>query len=342
VRGVRGPPHRRVNPPVAVHHAMEKTAVGETHPNLRQFLTSARQRVKLSVSSVDIEEHYEKRQLNLVNSYIKNKMDLAKFANNNAFLTRCSVMQVVPPKYRLSCDHIRNTRQVIRLIDRFSILCMEADMRYNKLRRNQINQVIEKKEQLLNELLKEEDAVKVKDVVNEAYEAKFLRVREQQMKAFEDLLKEYEISPREKELKEEEEGGHEDDAKNQEDPGHKTDKDETAVGDREKDDAKKEEKTEEETEVVGKDEPEEETVKTDEAHEKRKGKKSRQNTEEKARQHQQQEQRREMVAQEEKQPQSQQQQKANQQKGATTSKATKDESEAQPEDEAIGSDVDDQ
>lgn len=45
-------------------------------------------------------EKYEKKGLNLLNSFIKNRMELAKYENTTNFLERCDSLQLVPNKYR--------------------------------------------------------------------------------------------------------------------------------------------------------------------------------------------------------------------------------------------------
>jgi len=196
-------------------------------------------------------EKYEKKGLNLLNSFVKNKLDLAKFANNNAFLTRCNVMQVVPAKYRLFNSNIKNTKQVIRTLDRFSVLIMQSDMRYHRTRKNQVTKLLETKEQQMKELFSEDAYEEIIKYVSETYELRFTRLREQQVKMFEALLKEYGIPIRDK-----------DDAKKEHDDDAKQDtKGEEGEEDKEKDEKEKDEKEEkepkEETEAEAKEEGDE-------------------------------------------------------------------------------------
>jgi len=146
-------------------------------------------------------QKFDRKGLNMLNGYIKNKLSMAKFANNNAFLVRCRVMEVVPVCYRQECGKIRNTREVIRILDRFSVLLMEADLHYNKLRKRQVSQFLINKEQQLRELFDEEVFTQVVGVVKDAYETKFNRIKDAQRKNFDALLKEYGIVIRNKDEK---------------------------------------------------------------------------------------------------------------------------------------------
>jgi len=148
-----------------------------------------------------IQEKYERKGLNMLNGYIKNKLNMAKFINNTAFLTRCRIMQVVPVCYRLNCDKIRNTRDVIRLLDRFSCQLMESDLHHNKVRKHQVGPLLIRKEQQLKEVFSDDDFVHVIDTVKEAYETKFNRIKDSQIKNINALFKEYEIVIRNKDDK---------------------------------------------------------------------------------------------------------------------------------------------
>lgn len=52
-----------------------------------------------------ITEKFQKKGLNLLNSYIKNRMELAKFDNTTGFLEKCDALQVVPNKYRYGYNY---------------------------------------------------------------------------------------------------------------------------------------------------------------------------------------------------------------------------------------------
>lgn len=143
-------------------------------------------------------EKFEKKGLNLLNSFIKNRMELAKFDNTTNFLERCDVLQLVPNKYRLSNAHIKNTKHVIRELDRYSYNIMFADLKYNRKRRFQVNKLLSEKEDRMREMFGAELVTEILQVAGEAFDRRFNRIRDQQAKIYESLLKEYEITDQEK------------------------------------------------------------------------------------------------------------------------------------------------
>ncbi|OQR71025.1 hypothetical protein BIW11_11251 [Tropilaelaps mercedesae] len=143
-------------------------------------------------------ELFEKRGLNLLNSYIKNRMELAKFENTTGFLERCDSLRIVPNKYRLSNTRIKNTKHVIQTLDRFSFNLMFADLKYNRKRRLQVSKLLAEKNEKMRDIFGEELVAEILQVAGEAFNRRFNRIRDQQAKIFESLLKEYKITEEEK------------------------------------------------------------------------------------------------------------------------------------------------
>lgn len=142
---------------------------------------------------------YGRRPMELVSRYFRAIFDLSAYANKAAFLARCRAMRVVPADYRVECPDIKNTRHVIRILDKCSYKLMLADLDYNRMRKVQVSRLLELLHQKLAKVLSHEDLHSVLALSKTKYENIFEVTREQQRGLFADLLKEYQINGKEEE-----------------------------------------------------------------------------------------------------------------------------------------------
>ncbi|XP_077504900.1 uncharacterized protein LOC144114804 [Amblyomma americanum] len=136
---------------------------------------------------------YGRRPMELVSRYFRSLHDLATFANNETFLSRCRDLQMVPPAYRVECRGIKNTQHVIRILDKCSYRLMLADLEYNKVRKVQVSRLLEIQHEKLKMIMTEEDLHYILMMSKEKYENVFEATRDEQRGAFAQLLREYEI-----------------------------------------------------------------------------------------------------------------------------------------------------
>ncbi|KAH7977369.1 hypothetical protein HPB49_001095 [Dermacentor silvarum] len=142
---------------------------------------------------------YGRRPMELVSRYFRAIFDLAAFANKAAFLARCRATRVVPPDYRVECREIKNTRHIVRILDKCSYKLMLADLEYNRMRKVQVSRLLELLHQKLEKVLTAEDLENVLSLSKAKYENIFEATRNRQRTLFTELLKEYEISGKEEE-----------------------------------------------------------------------------------------------------------------------------------------------
>ncbi|KAL1424745.1 hypothetical protein MTO96_019890 [Rhipicephalus appendiculatus] len=140
---------------------------------------------------------YGRRPMELVSRYFRAIFDLSAYANKAAFLARCRAMRVVPTDYRVDCPDIKNTRNVVRILDKCSYKLMLADLDYNRMRKVQVSRLLELLHQKLAKALSHDDLHSVLALSKAKYENIFEATREQQRATFADLLKEYKISGKE-------------------------------------------------------------------------------------------------------------------------------------------------
>lgn len=143
-------------------------------------------------------DKHQKKGLNLLNSYIKNRIELAKFENTTSFLERCDAYGIVPNKYRLVNPNLKNTKLVLRTLDRFSFQLMFLDLKYHRKRRFQVNKLLGEKENRMREMFSADLVEEIMQVAQESFSKRSNRIREQQAKIFDALLKEFEITDAEK------------------------------------------------------------------------------------------------------------------------------------------------
>lgn len=74
---------------------------------------------------------------------------------------------------------------------------MFADLKYNRKRRLQVNKLLVEKEKKMREMFGDELAEEILQVASEAFERRSNRIREQQAKIFDSLIKEYGITEEE-------------------------------------------------------------------------------------------------------------------------------------------------
>lgn len=99
---------------------------------------------------------------------------------------------------RLPNLHIKNTKHVIKTLDRYSFSIMFADLKYNRKRRLQVKKLLLEKEEKMREMFGEELSTEILQVAGDAFERRSNRIHEQQTKIFDSLLKEYGITEEEK------------------------------------------------------------------------------------------------------------------------------------------------
>ncbi|XP_050051664.1 uncharacterized protein [Dermacentor andersoni] len=154
---------------------------------------------QLSPSSLKrhLRKAYGRRPMELVSRYFRAIFDLAAYANKAAFLARCRATRVVPPDYRVECRDIKNTRHIVRILDKCSYKLMLADLDYNRMRKVQVSRLLELLHEKLEKALSPEDLHNVLALSKAKYEKIFEATREQQRSLFTELLKEYEINAKE-------------------------------------------------------------------------------------------------------------------------------------------------
>ncbi|XP_075535737.1 uncharacterized protein LOC142571345 [Dermacentor variabilis] len=154
---------------------------------------------QLSPSSLKrhLRKAYGRRPMELVSRYFRAIFDLAAYANKAAFLARCRATRVVPPDYRVECRDIKNTRHIVRILDKCSYKLMLADLDYNRMRKVQVSRLLELLHEKLEKALTPEDLRNVLALSKAKYEKIFEATREQQRSLFTELLKEYEINAKE-------------------------------------------------------------------------------------------------------------------------------------------------
>ncbi|XP_077543385.1 uncharacterized protein LOC144155666 [Haemaphysalis longicornis] len=136
-----------------------------------------------------------RRSTELVNIYCRSMWDLATHANNAALLMRCRAMRIVPRRYRVKCDAIKNTRQVDRILDECSYRLMLADLDYSRLRKTQLSRFLERLHEQLKAILPTEELNSVVVMAEAIYENIFEATWNKQRAMFAELVKEYELEP---------------------------------------------------------------------------------------------------------------------------------------------------
>ncbi|KAH6948801.1 hypothetical protein HPB50_026384 [Hyalomma asiaticum] len=137
---------------------------------------------------------YGRRPVKLVTRYFRGVLDFSAHANKAVFLDRCRSKTVVPAEYRVECPAIKNTSNVVRILDMCSYKLMLADLDYNRIRKAQVSRKLELLHEKLEKVLTSEDLQNVLALCEKKYDNVFKATRDKQRAMFADLLEEYEIN----------------------------------------------------------------------------------------------------------------------------------------------------
>ncbi|KAH6946933.1 hypothetical protein HPB50_016179 [Hyalomma asiaticum] len=150
----------------------------------------------LSLLKRELRKDYGRRAVELVCRYFRAIYNLSAYANKIAFLKRCRFMGVVPVEYRVECPDIKNTRNVVRILDTCSYKLMLADLKYSRMRKVQVSRLLELLHERLASLLSSKDLQKVLAFFKAKYESIFEETRLKQRAKLAELLEEYAINGR--------------------------------------------------------------------------------------------------------------------------------------------------
>ncbi|KAH6946931.1 hypothetical protein HPB50_016177 [Hyalomma asiaticum] len=135
----------------------------------------------------------------LVSSFFRAIFNLSAYANKAAFLDRCRCKGVVPTKYRVKCPDIKNTGNVVQILDKCSYKLMLADLDYSRRRKAQVRRQLELLHEKLAKVLSSKDLQNVLAFSKAKYEKVFEATREKLRAKFAELLEEYEIKGKDEE-----------------------------------------------------------------------------------------------------------------------------------------------
>ncbi|KAH8034469.1 hypothetical protein MRX96_003284 [Rhipicephalus microplus] len=133
---------------------------------------------------------YGDRSSEMVSRYFRSMLDLASYDNHTTFLMRCRTKQVVPHAYRIYCNNVKSTKQVVRILDEYTHKLMLSDLTYNRLRKVQVSTLIARLYEKLEKILSPDDFKSVVLLAKGKYESVFKATRDKQRAMFDDLLKE--------------------------------------------------------------------------------------------------------------------------------------------------------
>ncbi|KAH6948804.1 hypothetical protein HPB50_026387 [Hyalomma asiaticum] len=142
---------------------------------------------------------YGRRPVEIVICYFRGVLDFSAYANKAAFLGRCRSKRVVPVQYRVECPDIKNTHNIVRILDICSYKLMVADLDYNRIRKGQVSRKLEMLHENLANVLSAQDLHNVLALCKEKYNSVLKATREKQRAMFAELLEEYKINAREQE-----------------------------------------------------------------------------------------------------------------------------------------------
>ncbi|OQR77935.1 hypothetical protein BIW11_06741 [Tropilaelaps mercedesae] len=128
----------------------------------------------------------------VVTRYIEEMELSAEVVNNINYLRRCRDLCIIPREYWMINASIRNTREVLRMLDECSYRLMCHDQQYHMLRRAQLTKQLSRTEEQLEKLLSLQDHQRLCAVVRGHRSDLFSRIRDEQRKAVDVLRKEVE------------------------------------------------------------------------------------------------------------------------------------------------------
>lgn len=133
---------------------------------------------------------YNDKTMLVANRYIEEMERSAEIVNNINYLRRCRDLGIIPREYWMNNASIRNTREVLRMLDECSYRLMCHDQHYHMLRRGQLTKQLTRTEQQLEKMLTLQDYQRFCAVVKTHRNDIFARIRDEQRKAVDGLRKE--------------------------------------------------------------------------------------------------------------------------------------------------------
>lgn len=124
-------------------------------------------RIRMLRELVMLKHHKEGR--NLLNSYIKYRMEMARMESWSKFLQHCKMLSVVPTRFRLKNFQMKKSEFLVRILDRYSNQIMRADMRLIRKRTTQLSRIIAEKVQRMRLLFGEQLLREALEVTDKAY-----------------------------------------------------------------------------------------------------------------------------------------------------------------------------
>ncbi|KAH6919400.1 hypothetical protein HPB50_029612 [Hyalomma asiaticum] len=135
---------------------------------------------------------YGRRPVKLVVRYFRAVLDFSAYSNKAVFLDRCRIKRVVPPEYRVECPDMKNTHNVVHILNICSHKLID-----NRMSKAQVSRQLELLHEKLEKVLSSEDLQNVVALCKDKYYNVFKAAGEKERAIFADLLEEYEINGRE-------------------------------------------------------------------------------------------------------------------------------------------------
>lgn len=141
-----------------------------------------------------VTEKYEKKGRNLLDSYLKNRRELVNFESKTKFLQQCKAFEVVPMPYRLTNFNIKNTKVIRRILDKFSLQLMFADLNYCRKRCDQIKKLLAERLDIMKELIDEKLAAEIFAAADETCQRRARQLQDRHDETFKNLVEEYKLT----------------------------------------------------------------------------------------------------------------------------------------------------
>jgi len=141
-----------------------------------------------------VTERYDKKGRTLLDSYLKNCREMVNFESKTKFLQQCKAYEVVPMSYRLTNFNIKNTKVIRRILDKFSLQLMFADLNYCRKRCEQIKKLLAERTALMKEMFDEKLFSETIQVAQESSERRSQQLQVRHADSFKSLVAEYKLS----------------------------------------------------------------------------------------------------------------------------------------------------
>ncbi|XP_003743794.1 uncharacterized protein LOC100900687 [Galendromus occidentalis] len=141
-----------------------------------------------------VTEKYDKKGRTLLDSYLKNRWELVSFEGKTKFLQQCKAYEVVPMPYRLTNYNIKNTKVICRILDKFSLQLMFADLNYCRKRCEQIKKLLAERTELMKAMFDESLMTEISAAVEESSQRRSKQLQDRHDESFKHLEQEYNLS----------------------------------------------------------------------------------------------------------------------------------------------------